>query len=210
MKKLTAKQHQTCRMIWLFSKRHGYGPTIQQTADHFDITLISAYERIEALVRKGALRDSEHRSRAYFPSDDFIEKSLRNEEDRIVAKAWIPLTKAQWNTLVKFRSMQTEVNEALKLDPKTKKLSIRDVSKQIMNPRTKQPVTHATVFGHIKALLGKDAIEKSKKQWHTAKISDIMEKQILFVESKKKKKIKNEETKESEKELVRNSNEVSA
>jgi SOS-response transcriptional repressor LexA len=53
---LTRRQLETMEFIRAFRMEKGIAPTFQEIADHFGISKISAFERIETLERKGWLR----------------------------------------------------------------------------------------------------------------------------------------------------------
>ena len=55
MSKLTQKQADTFNFIKSFIKDNGYGPTRVDIAGNFDINPNAAQQRVEGLIRKGAV-----------------------------------------------------------------------------------------------------------------------------------------------------------
>lgn len=167
MKPLTPKQRDTVQMIWEFSRKNGYCPTINQVAEHFGIQNVSAYERILALVGKGALTKSGHKSRSYFLTDNFIDEFIKDEVEKTIAKNWICLSKKQWDVAYEIKK---HYDKEQLIGP-----SVREISGKLK-------VSHATVFGHIESLEKKKALTKSTRQWRSAKLSENMLRQINFIE----------------------------
>lgn len=53
---LTKKQKETLQFLITFNKRKGYMPSLEESAKHFKIAIVSVFERIRALEKKGWLK----------------------------------------------------------------------------------------------------------------------------------------------------------
>jgi len=74
--RLTPRQLEILTHIRDYQRSQGYSPTMQELADALDISKVTVFEHVDALVRKGLLRRSPHRARsleltasASFPDD---------------------------------------------------------------------------------------------------------------------------------------------
>ncbi len=63
-RRLTPRQLEILTCIRDFQRSHGYSPTMQELADAFDITKVTVFEHVEALVTKGLLRRAPHKARS--------------------------------------------------------------------------------------------------------------------------------------------------
>ena len=61
---LTPRQLQILTCIRDGRRSNGYSPTLQEVADTLDISKITVYEHVNALIRKGFLTRSSHRARS--------------------------------------------------------------------------------------------------------------------------------------------------
>ena len=61
---LTPKQLRVLMFIRDFSHAKGYSPTMQEMADEFGVSKVTAFEHIVALQKKGYLRRSRHKARS--------------------------------------------------------------------------------------------------------------------------------------------------
>jgi SOS-response transcriptional repressor LexA len=57
-RELTAKQAETLEFVRLYAERHGASPTYQEIADGFGITTTAAFQRVDALRRRGYVTTS--------------------------------------------------------------------------------------------------------------------------------------------------------
>ena len=65
MQTMTPRQLEILRFIRDFRNRCGYSPSMQEIADHYQITKITAFEHVAALVRKKVLlRGDKHKARS--------------------------------------------------------------------------------------------------------------------------------------------------
>ena len=64
MKGLTDRQLQVVNFIKDFTEKYSYPPTVQEIADHFEITIRSVQNHLIALQKKGAISSSEKRCRS--------------------------------------------------------------------------------------------------------------------------------------------------
>jgi repressor LexA len=76
LRQVTPRQLEILTQIRDHQRSHGYSPTMQELADLFDISKVTVFEHVDALVKKGLLRRSAHRARslevtpaAQFPDD---------------------------------------------------------------------------------------------------------------------------------------------
>jgi repressor LexA len=63
MKDLTQRQKEVLAFITESIARHAYPPTIRELADHFAISVKGAYDHVDALRKKGRLKNGGKRSR---------------------------------------------------------------------------------------------------------------------------------------------------
>jgi len=61
---LTPRQLDIVRFILQYRAREGFSPTLQEIADHLDISPVTVYEHTRALERKGALRRTPNEARS--------------------------------------------------------------------------------------------------------------------------------------------------
>jgi repressor LexA len=73
---LTPRQLEVLTRIRDFQRSHGFSPTMQELADELEISKVTVFEHVDALVRKGLLRRLAHKARsleltslAQFPDD---------------------------------------------------------------------------------------------------------------------------------------------
>ena len=73
---LTPKQLRVLIFIRDFSHAKGYAPTMQEVADEFGVSKVTAFEHIAALQKKGYLRRSRHKARSLqlSPGIDFPDE----------------------------------------------------------------------------------------------------------------------------------------
>ncbi len=74
--RLTPRQLQILTRIRDYQRSHGYSPTMQELADELDITKVTVFEHVEALIAKDLLRRAAHKARslevtsnAHFPDE---------------------------------------------------------------------------------------------------------------------------------------------
>ncbi len=60
---LTPKQKKTLDYLSSFSEKRGYMPSLKEISDHFNIAIVSAYERIRHLENKGRIQKTKGRPR---------------------------------------------------------------------------------------------------------------------------------------------------
>jgi len=61
---LTPRQLEIMTMIRDTRRSHGYSPTLQELADHLDISKITVFEHVEALLKKGLLTRRSNKARS--------------------------------------------------------------------------------------------------------------------------------------------------
>ncbi len=69
---LTPKQLRILQLIRDHRIAHGYSPTMQELADELDISKVTVFEHVEALIKKGALRREANKARSLSICDDAI------------------------------------------------------------------------------------------------------------------------------------------
>ncbi len=74
--RLTPRQLQILTRIRDYQRNHGYSPTMQELADELDITKVTVFEHVEALIAKNLLKRAAHKARsleltsdAHFPDE---------------------------------------------------------------------------------------------------------------------------------------------
>jgi repressor LexA len=63
-RQLTPRQLQILTFIRDFRRKHGYSPTMQELADHLDVTKVTVFEHVGALEGKGLLHRLRHKARS--------------------------------------------------------------------------------------------------------------------------------------------------
>ncbi len=61
---LTPKQLRIFNFVRAFRIAHSYSPTLQEIADELDVSKVTVFEHVEALVEKGALRRNANKARS--------------------------------------------------------------------------------------------------------------------------------------------------
>ncbi|MCC5828791.1 MAG: transcriptional repressor LexA [Phycisphaeraceae bacterium] len=79
---LTPKQLEVLTRIRDLRLTRGYSPTMQELADELGVSKVTIFERVEALIRKGALKRSAHKARSLEISPRFLAPD-EVEDDRI-------------------------------------------------------------------------------------------------------------------------------
>ena len=69
MKEMSNKQKDTLTLIGEFINKNGVAPTMQNIADHFEITASSAHQRVAALVARGYVTSGNHQNRSVSITD---------------------------------------------------------------------------------------------------------------------------------------------
>lgn len=64
MLKLTPKQQKILLMIRDWQLTRGYSPTLQEMADELNVSKVTVFEHVEALIKKGALRRDPNKARS--------------------------------------------------------------------------------------------------------------------------------------------------
>jgi len=76
---LTPKQLEVLELIRQCQNDHGYSPTMQELAEHIGVSKVTVFERVEALIRKGALTREANRARSLSIAEELSEKYEREE-----------------------------------------------------------------------------------------------------------------------------------
>ena len=76
MKPLTPKQQKVLDYIQSFFEKRGYPPTMREIAEQFQMVVSGAYGHVQALIRKGYLKQTEGKRRAIE-----LAQSLRSAAD---------------------------------------------------------------------------------------------------------------------------------
>jgi len=61
---LTPKQLEVLKRVAEYRAEQGYSPTMQELADHLGVSKVTVFERVESLVRKGALEREPNKARS--------------------------------------------------------------------------------------------------------------------------------------------------
>ncbi|MDP6601254.1 MAG: transcriptional repressor LexA [Phycisphaerales bacterium] len=61
---LTPKQLEVLELIQQYREQYGYAPTMQELADQLHVSKVTVFERVESLVRKGALLRQPNKARS--------------------------------------------------------------------------------------------------------------------------------------------------
>ncbi len=69
---LTPKQLKILQLIRDYRVAHGYSPTMQELADELDVSKVTVFEHVEALIKKGALRREPNKARSLSICKDTI------------------------------------------------------------------------------------------------------------------------------------------
>ena len=76
---LTPKQLEVLELIRQCQNEHGYSPTMQELAEQIGVSKVTVFERIEALIRKGALTREANRARSLSIADELTLKYEQQE-----------------------------------------------------------------------------------------------------------------------------------
>jgi len=77
---LTPRQLKILQLIRDSRVAHGYSPTMQELADKLDISKVTVFEHVEALIKKGALTREANKARSLSITDDAV---LPDEESSL-------------------------------------------------------------------------------------------------------------------------------
>jgi len=78
---LTPKQLRLLRLIRDYRNERGYSPTMQEIADQIGVSKVTAFERVEALIAKGALVREANKARSLSLPEDFTVPGEEPERD---------------------------------------------------------------------------------------------------------------------------------
>jgi len=78
MKAATRRQEEVLDFVKEFLLINKYPPTIREIADHFDLSVMGAYNHVKALSKKGLIRSNSNKSRS-------IEVICDNDDDSLVS-----------------------------------------------------------------------------------------------------------------------------
>ena len=73
---LTPKQLEVLELIKKSRIKHGYSPTMQELAQELGVSKVTVFERVEALIRKGALNREANKARSLSIAD-----SIHSQDD---------------------------------------------------------------------------------------------------------------------------------
>lgn len=76
---LTPKQLEVLELIRQCQNDHGYSPTMQELAEQIGVSKVTVFERIEALIRKGALTREANRARSLSIAEEITKKYDKEE-----------------------------------------------------------------------------------------------------------------------------------
>ena len=76
---LTPKQLEVLELIRQCQNEHGYSPTMQELAEQIGVSKVTVFERIEALISKGALTREPNRARSLSIAKELAEKYEQEE-----------------------------------------------------------------------------------------------------------------------------------
>jgi repressor LexA len=76
---LTPKQLEVLELIRDCQSNHGYSPTMQELAQQIGVSKVTVFERVEALIRKGALTREPNRARSLSIADSLTKKYEEDE-----------------------------------------------------------------------------------------------------------------------------------
>lgn len=69
---VTPRQLEILTIIRDFRRKRGFSPTMQELADQLDVSKVTVFEHVEALVDKGLLRRSRHKARSLELTSDAV------------------------------------------------------------------------------------------------------------------------------------------
>jgi len=69
---LTPKQMRILKIIRDCRLRYGYSPTLQEIADEIDVSKVTVFEHVEALIRKGALERDANKARSLVINESIV------------------------------------------------------------------------------------------------------------------------------------------
>jgi SOS-response transcriptional repressor LexA len=75
----TPKQLKLLKFIKEFIEKNEFAPTYSEIGDHFSITSVSAWENVNALVKKGAVNRKKSESRGIYIRDPKYQPVIRIE-----------------------------------------------------------------------------------------------------------------------------------
>ena len=73
---LTPKQLRILDFIRTYRQTQGFSPTMQEIADEFEVSKVTVFAHVEALVTKGALERDANKARSLCPVDEPSEDGL--------------------------------------------------------------------------------------------------------------------------------------
>lgn len=76
---LTPKQLEVLELIRQCQNDHGYSPTMQELAEQIGVSKVTVFERIEALIRKGALTREANRARSLSIAEEITDRYEKEE-----------------------------------------------------------------------------------------------------------------------------------
>ncbi|MDP1712923.1 MAG: hypothetical protein Q8K86_10765 [Candidatus Nanopelagicaceae bacterium] len=71
----TPKQRRVALFIKKYNAKHGYAPTLRETAKEMGVSTVTIFEHLRALARKGAVRIQKHQSRSVEVLDETLKET---------------------------------------------------------------------------------------------------------------------------------------
>ena len=73
---LTPKQLEVVNLIKQWRREEGYSPTMQELAETLSVSKVTIFERVEALIRKGALSREPNKARSLSIVEELLDSNL--------------------------------------------------------------------------------------------------------------------------------------
>ena len=104
---LTPKQLEVVELIREYRDENGYSPTMQELSEKLGVSKVTVFERIEALVRKGALTREPNRARSLSIAKQFEHAEEASMRFPLVGRiaAGMPIERCEDNDTLDLTSM---------------------------------------------------------------------------------------------------------
>ena len=104
---LTPKQLEVVELIREYRDENGYSPTMQELSEKLGVSKVTVFERIEALVRKGALTREPNRARSLSIAKQFERAEEASMRFPLVGRiaAGMPIERCEDNDTLDLTSM---------------------------------------------------------------------------------------------------------
>ncbi len=121
---LTPKQLEVVELIRNHRNTNGFSPTMQELAEELGVSKVTVFERIEALIKKGALTREPNRARSLSIAKEFVKETDSTMRFPLVGRiaAGMPIERCEDNETLDVtailgpRKGQRDVTFALKVE----------------------------------------------------------------------------------------------